>query len=458
MANIFLYNTRTRRIEKFKSLHKGRVGIYSCGPTVYDYAHIGNLRTFIFSDILRRTLEYNGYKVRQVMNITDVGHLTSDADEGEDKIEVAARKKKKSAKEIARFYEKAFISDLKKLNLERPEVLPRATEHIAEIIELIRKLEKKGYTYKTSDGLYFDTAKFRDYGKMAHLNLEGQRKCFRTKKNSEKKNSADCALWKFSPPDKKRQMEWDSPWGVGFPGWHIECSAMSVKYLGQPFDIHTGGVDAIGTHHTNEIAQSEAANEKEFARFFIHAEHLIVKGKKMSKSRGNLFTLTDLEAKGFSALDFRFLVLETHYRQKLNFNWKALASAQEGRKKIKNFILSLAKNKKTNSGLSDLKNKFLKAVNNDLNTAKALAILFEVLKSGSREARELALDFDRILGLRLSEIKSERIPSQINKLAQEREKARGIKNFKEADRLRQKIESRGYFVEDTKSGPKISSK
>ena len=290
-----LYNTLTRKKEVFKPIRKGEVGMYTCGPTVYWYQHIGNLRTYIFSDILKRVLIYNGYKVKQVMNVTDVGHLTSDSDEGEDKIEKAAKKEGKKAQDIADFYLKIFKEDFKKLNISEPDIWCRATKHIKEQIELIKKLEKKGFTYKTSDGVYFDTSKLKDYSKLARLKIEnlqaGKRVAI-----GEKKNKTDFALWKFSKQPGKRQQEWKSPWGIGFPGWHIECSAMSSKYLGKQFDIHTGGEDHIPVHHTNEIAQSEAAfGKKPWVKFWIHGAYLTFSGEKMSKSKGAIATISDLE-------------------------------------------------------------------------------------------------------------------------------------------------------------------
>jgi len=470
MKEIFLYNTKNRDIEKFEPLKPGEVSIYSCGPTVYDYAHIGNLRTYIFSDILRRTFEYNSYKVKQVMNITDVGHLISDEDEGEDKIEKAAREKKKTAAELARFFEKAFVEDLKKLNIEMPEVLPRATEHISEMIELIKKLEEKGYTYKTSDGLYFNTRKFKRYGEMARLDLENERKTSRIKENPEKKNPADFALWKFSNPTSsppcqggdqrggRRQMEWDSPWGKGFPGWHIECSAMSMKYLGETFDIHTGGVDHIGTHHTNEIAQSEAVTGEDFAKIFMHGEFLLMEGGKMAKSKGNIVTITDLEKKGFSPLDFRFLCLQAHYRDKLNFTWQSLEAASEGLKKIKNLLQGNFAARKPAAREKDLKNKFAEYINHDLDTPQALSLLFETLKRQNPQAKELALDFDRVFGLSLGKPKKISVPLEIVELSKEREAARQKKDFSGADKIRKKIEEAGFVVEDTKDGPQINPK
>ena len=319
------------------------IRIYTCGLTVYDFAHIGNLRKYIFDDLLKRTLEAVGFKVKHVMNITDVGHLTSDADLGEDKIEKGAKREHKSAWEIAKFYEKKFIEDLKQLNVELPDVICRATEHIDDQIALIKVLEEKGFTYKTADGIYFDSSKLPDYGKLASLDKENLLEGVRVEKNPEKKNPTDFALWKLSASQgtQKRDMEWPSPWGVGFPGWHIECSAMSTKYLGQPFEIHTGGVDHIAVHHTNEIAQSEAAFGKPLAKYWVHSEHLLENGHKMAKSAGHFIRLQDLREKGFNPLDFRYFCLMAHYRTKLNFSWESLGAARSSLGKIRAFARSL---------------------------------------------------------------------------------------------------------------------
>lgn len=452
-----IFNTLTRQKEEVKPLEDNLVRIYSCGLTVYDYAHIGNLRKYIFDDLLRRTLLYFGYRVKQVMNITDVGHLTSDEDEGEDKIEVGARREKRSAWEIAKFYEKVFISDLKKLNILLPDEMPRATENIKEQIELIKILEEKGFTYKTSDGIYFDTSKLKDYGKLARLDLGGLKEGCRIEKNPEKKNLSDFALWKFSKKIGERQMEWPSPWGVGFPGWHLECSAMSVKFLGQPFEIHTGGVDHIAVHHTNEIAQSEAAEGKPLAKYWVHCEHLLENGHKMSKSAGHFIRLQDLEEKGFSPLDFRFLCLQAHYRSKLNFSWQALEGAREARRKINNVYNSAGK-----SGDISLKN-FDKFLSDDLDTPKALAFIFENLASFGREEFE---KIDSVLGI-LEKFKVKKadglilvgeISKEVVDLAKERNLARLNKDFAKSDALRKKIEGLGFVVEDSKEGTKISPK
>jgi len=451
------YNTLHRKKEEFKPIKKGRVGLYTCGPTVYDFSHIGNLRTYIFEDILRRTLEYNGYEVKHIMNITDVGHLTSDEDTGEDKVEKAAREKKKSAWQIAEFYTEQFKKDLADLNIEPAEVMPKATDHIKEQITLIKKLEQKGFTYKTSDGIYFDTSKFKNYGKLGKIDIKGLKKGARVKEG-EKKNLTDFALWKFSPRlhsgQARRQMEWKSPWGVGFPGWHIECSAMSVKYLGQPFDIHAGGIDHIPVHHQNEIAQSEAAYDKPLANYWVHGGFLVAKQKKMAKSEGAFITLKTLKEKGFNPLAYRFFVLGTHYRKPLNFSWTALEAGEKGLKNLYNQLRNLGnKGGKINK---KKKNKFLKKINDDLNAPQALAVMQKILKSKLSNGDKLAtlLDFDKILGLRLMEAaKPVKIPKKIKELAEKREKLRKEKKWSEADELRQQIKKLGYQIEDTKRGP-----
>ena len=456
---IKLYNTFTREKEIFKPIKKGFVGIYSCGPTVYWYQHIGNLRTYIFSDILKRVLLYNGYRVKHVMNVTDVGHLTSDADFGEDKIEKAARREGKSAKEITNYYFKIFKQDFKKLNIIEPNVWPKATEHIKEMIEMIKTLEKKGYTYKTNDGIYFDTSKFKDYGKLARIKVEKLIAGKRTEMR-EKRNKTDFALWKFSEQKGKRQQEWDSPWGIGFPGWHIECSAMSMKYLGKNFDIHTGGEDHIQIHHTNEIAQSEAATGKKFVNYWMHGAFLTFKGEKISKSKGGLYTISELEENGFEPLAFRYMCLTTHYKKPLNFSLEILKASQNSFERLKNIIHEIKKSnqKKNKKNIAVAKNQFLEIINDDLNLPRAVSFLWEILrdeKLNDAEKYELALDFDRVFGLDLDKEEKIEIPEEIKKLVKEREEARKKKNWRGADNLRIKIRKLGYQIDDTDEGARI---
>jgi cysteinyl-tRNA synthetase len=452
-----LYNTLTRKKEEFKPIKKTQVGIYSCGPTVYWYQHIGNLRTYIFSDILRKVLEYNNYKVKQVMNVTDVGHLTSDADTGEDKMEKAAKKEGKKASEIANHYLKIFKQDFKKLNIEEPSIWSKATQHIKEQIELIKKLEEKGYIYKTKDGIYFDTSKFKPYAKFAKLNVKALEAGKRIDVG-EKKNKTDFALWKFSDKKEKRQQEWKSPWGVGFPGWHLECSAMSMKYLGNHFDIHTGGEDHIPVHHTNEIAQSEAATEEKFVNYWVHGAFLLSKGEKVSKSKGGLFTISDLEEKGFDPLAYRYLCLTTKYRMPLNFTLKALESAQISFDKLKDRITKLKQEKTSKGTTKSYEKQFLEHINNDLNLPGALALVWEVIKTeklGSKQKLELIKKFDKVLGLDLNKIKQDKIPTELKELLKQREKARKDKDWSRADKLRDDINSKGFLIEDSSEGPRL---
>lgn len=450
-----LFNTLTRKKELFKPIKKGQAGIYTCGPTVYDYAHIGNLRAYIFADVLRRALQADGYKVKHVINITDVGHLTSNEDEGEDKIEQAARKEKKSAWEIAKFFENQFKEDLKKLHVSPPYKWARATEHISEQIELIKILEQKGLTYKTSDGIYFDTSKLKNYGMLAGQKMEEKLAGARVAVG-EKKYPADFALWKFSSKKQKRQMEWNSPWGVGFPGWHIECSAMSVKYLGQPFDIHTGGIDHIPVHHTNEMAQSEAAKGFPLAHYWLHSNFLTVEGRRMGKSEGNLIRLDSLKTKGVEPLAYRYFVLQAHYRIKENFTWEALRAADNALQKIYAAARELAAPK---IGCAELENKFRAAIDDDLNTPECLAVLWELLKSGyppSAKAETL-LKFDEVLGLDIKKYLGKKIkaPKEVLELVKKRETARKKKDWKSADKFRAAIERLGFDVEDTPQGTKL---
>jgi len=447
-----LYNTLTRKKETFKPIKKGEVGMYTCGPTVYWYQHIGNLKAYIFADLVKRTLEFNGYKVKQVVNITDVGHLTSDSDEGEDKMEKAAAKEGKTAKEIADYYFKLFFDDLKKLNIIFPNVWCKATDHIKEQIALIKKLEEKGYTYKTSDGIYYDTSKFKNYSKLAKLDVEGLRAGERIDMK-EKKNKTDFALWKFSEEEGKRQQEWPSPWGVGFPGWHIECSAMSMKYLGETFDIHTGGVDHIPIHHTNEIAQSEAATGKKFVNYWMHENFLTFKGEKVSKSKGGLFTLTELQEKGFYPLVYRYFILTGSYRQPIDFSLEILESSKNAYKRLKNIVTELKDDGEVNE---QYLKEFKEAMDDDLNTPNALAILWKLVRDEKAEGKLKTIKkIDFVLGLKLTDTEEFDIPAEVKKIVKEREEMRKKKNWQESDNLRRRIEKLGYSVDDTSEGSKI---
>lgn len=466
MNTISLYNTLTRKKEEFKPIKTGEIGLYTCGPTVYNYAHIGNLRSYLFEDFLKRTLEYNNYQVLHVMNITDVGHLTGDMDMGEDKLELGAKREGKSALEIAAFYEAAFKADLELLNIESPNLYCRATESIPEQIDLILLLEQKGYTYKTSDGIYFDTAKVKDYNKLSHLPLEDLKEGARVEKNPEKKSPTDFALWKFSPIGTKRQMEWESPWGLGFPGWHIECSAMSLKYLGDELDIHCGGIDHINIHHTNEIAQSEAATGKKFFNYWMHGAFLNIKGgKKMAKSDENFLTISNaLITKNINPLVYRFASLQVHYRKPMEYSEEGLLQAADGYNSLLSQIASLGEKKGVMN--HEYKEKFLVAINDDLNLAKGLAVVSSVLKSKLSAPDKLAtiLDFDKVLGLRLDlaknftthETKTEDLADDVKALINAREEARSAKSWEESDRLRDEIKKKGYIIKDMKDGYRVS--
>lgn len=461
MSEIKLYNTLSREKEVFVPIKANEVGLYTCGPTVYDFAHIGNLRTYLFEDILKRVLLYNGYNVKHIMNITDVGHLAGDQDMGEDKLEKGAKREGKSAWDVAKFYETAFISDLEKLNILAPDKYTRATEYISQQIELIKILEKKGFTYLTSDGVYFDTAKFPEYNKLSHLKLEDLQEGARVEKNEEKKNPTDFALWKFSPRPpvggEKRQMEWASPWGIGFPGWHLECSAMSMAELSDQLDIHCGGIDHINVHHTNEIAQSEAATGKKFFNYWLHGAFLnIVGGKKMAKSDDNFLTLENaFDKKNISPLVYRFAALQTSYRKPMEYNEEVMKNAEKGFQHLTNQVRELGSEQGTVN--QEFKNKFLACVDDDLNIAQALAAVQETLKSDLDKKDKLAtvLDFDKVLGLELNLVNKEEVPEEVKNLVGLRIKARAEKNWAESDRLRDEIEKLGYVVEDSGEGIRI---
>lgn len=453
-----LYNSLTRKKEEFKPSDPDRVTMYTCGPTVYNYAHIGNLRTFFLYDMLRRTLESKGWTVEHVMNITDVGHLASDADEGQDKMELGAEREGKTAWEIAEHYTAAFIENTKALNLLPPTKMPKATEHIQEQIELVKQLEAQEYTYKTSDGIYFDTSKFDEYGAMARLDIQGLQEGARVEQNKEKKNPTDFALWKFSPKDKKRQMEWDSPWGVGFPGWHLECSAMAMKYLGETIDIHGGGVDHIQVHHTNEIAQSEAATGKLFARWWVHGEFLLIDEGRMGKSKGNFIILQTLTDKGYSPLAYRYFLLGAHYRSKLNFTWTSMDAAQQTMNKL--VYMAAQMDEPTTADSSQLKG-FFRAVYDDMNMPEALAVMWNLLKSDKPSEVKAAtlFEMDAILGLDLRnqatalKEKLDAAGSELREMLEQRIRARSEKDFEQADAIRGSIHEKGFIIEDTEDGP-----
>ncbi len=455
---IFLYNTLTRKKEKFKPLKDNLVRIYTCGPTVYSYAHIGNFRTFLFEDFLKRMFLFNGYKVFHVMNITDVGHLTDDADEGEDKVEKAAKEKKMNAWELAKFYTEAFLRDSERLNILPADLYPRATDHINDMIDFIKKIEEKGFTYKIEgDGIYFDTSKLKDYGELARLKKD-QIKAGARISAEKKKNPTDFALWKFSPKDKKRQMEWESPWGIGFPGWHIECSVMSTKYLGEFFDIHCGGIDHVPVHHTNEIAQCEAALGTKQAKFWLHSAFLVFKEGKMSKSEGRILTVQDLIDKGYDPLAFRYLCFGSHYRKPLEFSWESLDAAQSAYERLKNRFIEFSEEEEEKGNRDKYMELFLTYINDDLNTPKALSVVWDVVKAedlGGRDKYLLLTEFDKVMGLDLIRSLEQDIPEDVLELVEKREELRKQKKYKEADEIREIIRSKGYHIDDTPQGPKL---
>ena len=460
MNELKLYNTLTREKEVFEPLKPGKVGMYVCGPTVYWYAHIGNLRSYVFADVLRRTLELNNYEVNHIMNITDVGHLVGDGDDGEDKLEAGARREGKDAWEIAKFYTEAFEKDSRRLNILPPTKATKATDHIEEQIKMVEKLEENGFTYRTSDGIYFDTSKLESYGRLGGQSSEEKEAGVRVDMG-EKKNVTDFALWKFSADKSLRHMEWESPWGIGFPGWHIECSAMSTKYLGESFDIHTGGVDHIAVHHENELAQTQGAYGTLQAKYWLHNDFLVVDGGKMSKSLGNLYTLDDLEKKGFESLVYRYFVLGAHYRSRLNFTWESIEAAQNALTRLR--ALSRELTPATDKGCEVYESLFLEAINDDMNTSKALSIVWKLLddkKCESGNKSHSLLFMDRVLGLGLEDYigKKLEISSEIQALITARDKAREEKDWEASDKLRTEIESHGYEVMDTPEGTKVSEK
>ncbi len=467
-----IFNSLTRKIEEIEPISLPRIGMYTCGPTVYDYPQIGNWRTYLMADWLVRSLKYLGFEVKYVMNLTDVGHLSGDnegdADTGEDRLEKGARREGKTAWDVAKFYSEDFISGFEKLNLVKPIVFARATEHIEEQIALVKRIEDKGFSYRISDGIYFDTKSYEaagnKYGELS--DLDQIKAGARVEINPQKRDSRDFALWKFSPTSKKRDMEWESPWGTGFPGWHIECSAMSMKYLGEQFDIHAGGEDIKSTHHPNEIAQSEAATgKKPFVKYWVHGAFLTVDGGRMGKSLGNAYTLQDIESKGFELMDLRYFYLTSHYRKQLNFTWQALGAAREARLRL----LRLIKEYKGSIDRTDLKDtkmtkidelndEFRNAIEDDLNMPQALAVVWKVTKSNitDYDKYDLLMGFEEVLGLNLRNQQNEEdIPKEIQILLDKRETLRREKKWDEADKARKEIENLGWTVEDIEGGVRV---
>ena len=458
--DLYFYNTLTRSKEKFKPLNNEEVRIYSCGPTVYKDATIGNMRTNIFQDVLRRVLRYNGYKIKHAMNITDVGHLVSDGDEGEDKMLKSAREENKTPYEIAAHYTKLFFEDLKALNIETPEIVCKATDHIQDMLEYVEELVEKGYAYETSTAIYFDISKLDKYPILSNLNLEEQKAGARVNVDPEKKNPYDFALWIKAP--ENHLMKWDSPWGKSYPGWHIECSAMGRKYLGEQFDIHTGGIDLIPTHHENEIAQSKGACGKIPANYWLHGEYLLINGGKMSKSLGNVYLIKDFIEKGYDPLAYRLFSYSCHYRNKLNFTWDGMSAAAKSLERLKNgYQTHLAgKDDIEEKVVSDYEERFHKAINDDLNMPLAMGVVWEVVRNEKKSPKlaKLLEKFDSVLGLKITEKTSnqEEIPEEILKLVEQRKEARNNKDWAKSDELRDLINQKGYNVKDTKEGMEIT--
>lgn len=457
---IKLYNTLTRKKEEFIPIDNKEIRIYTCGPTVYYFAHIGNLRAYLFMDNLRRVLEYNGYKLKHVMNITDVGHLVSDADEGEDKMMKAAKRENKNPFEIAQFYTEAFLEDIDKLNIERPEIISKATEHIDIMEEYVKKIIENGYTYNTEDTVYFDTSKLDTYGVLSNRNVEDQQAGARVEFDNNKKNITDFALWIKAP--ENHIMKWDSFFGKSYPGWHLECSAMSYKYLGEHFDIHTGGMDHIPIHHENEIAQSKGFCGKIPANFWIHVDFLQVNGGKMSKSLNNLYTIKDLEEKGYEPVVYRLFNFTSTYRNQINFTFEAMDAAKISLNRIREgYIKHLnGTDEIDNSEIKNYEERFLEAINDDLNMPVAMSVVWDVLKNSKKSVKlkDLLLKFDNILGLDLAnyEVKENKLPDEIQELVNKRNEARENKDWAESDRIRDILIDKGYNVKDSKEGTLVT--
>lgn len=451
-----VYNTLTRKKEEFIPIDRNEIRMYSCGPTVYYFAHIGNLRAYLFMDNLRRVLKYNGYNLKHVMNITDVGHLVSDADEGEDKMMKAAKRENKDPFEIANFYTEAFLKDIDKLNIDRPEIIAKATEHIDVMEEYVKKIIDNGYTYQTEDTVYFDTSKLDKYGVLSNRNIEDQKAGARVDFDQNKKNISDFAVWIKAP--ENHLMKWDSFFGLSYPGWHLECSAMGYKYLGDQFDIHTGGVDHISIHHENEIAQSKGFSGKVPANYWMHVDFLQVNGGKMSKSLGNLYTLEDLAEKGYEPLVYRMFNFTSTYRNQINFTFEAMDAAKVSLNRLRDGLL---RHREGNENISedvikDFENRFLDAINDDLNMPQALSVVWDVVRYNqkSKDLYNLLLKFDEVLGLDLAsyEKEEEALPEEILELVNSRNEARANKNWAESDRLRDLLIEKGYSVKDSKEG------
>ena len=458
--DLYLYNTLSKQKEKFIPLDKETIKMYSCGPTVYKDATIGNMRTNIFQDVLRRTLRYNGYKLKHVMNITDVGHLVSDGDEGEDKMLKSAREEHKSPLEIANHYTELFFNDLKRLNIETPEIVSRATDNIDQCLKLVEELVEKGYAYETSTAIYFDISKLDKYPILSNLDLEKQKAGARVAIDEEKKSPYDFALWIKAPAN--HLMKWDSPWGSCYPGWHIECSAIGRKYLGEQFDIHTGGIDLIPTHHENEIAQNKGLCGKIPARYWLHGEYLLIDGGKMSKSLGNVYLVQDIVDRGYNPLVYKLFSYSCHYRNKLNFTWEGMDSASKSLERLRNGYKNHlnGKDEISDEEIKELDEKFNKAINDDLNMPAAMGIVWETVRNEKKSPKlaKILLKFDTVLGLKIDEDEQNDIPSEIIELAEERKQSRMDKDWKKSDELRDLINEKGYIVKDNKDGYEIIKK
>lgn len=476
-----IYNSLTHKKEEFRSIKKGKVGIYSCGPTVYNFPHIGNMRKYIVDDVLKRLLIHNGYEVEHIINITDVGHLVSDANLGEDKIRLTAEHEHKSVYDVAEFYTKEFINDMRMLNLMIPKKMPKATDHIKQMLDLIEKLDEKGYTYKVNTGIYFDTSKFKNYGQLMGLSFEKLNDYLisgaRVERAARIRNTTDFAVWRFARPDQK-EMVWESKYGKGFPGWHIECSAMSMEYLGEHFDMHTGGVDHLPIHHTNEIAQSEAATGKKFVNYWVHSEFLLVNGKKMSKSLGNVYTLKHLIEKGHSIMAYKYLVISAYYKSQLNFTFDALSNAENTLNGIYAFVERIAEtarsgkdmdkeyDRKPIEKITKMKEEFFESLNNDLNTPLALSKMHSLIsetnkylengisKGVANAVLDAMLDFDTVLALDFGKhTKRKEASKEVQELIDERNRLRKERKFAESDKIRTRLKEEFKIeIEDTEKG------
>jgi len=460
-----LYNSLSKQVQEFSSIDPQVVKMYTCGPTVYSFTHIGNFRTFALSDFLIRTLQFNGYNIKFIMNITDVGHLTGDnegdADTGDDRLEVSARKEGKSVKDIVSFYTNQFMIDYEKLNLTKPEKFTQATQYIKEQIDLVRRLKEKGFTYQIDDGVYFDTSKFKDYGHLSGFTEESVKEGAQIEPNPQKKHPLDFALWKLSPPYSTRWQEWDSPWGKGFPGWHVECSAMIFKELGEQIDIHVGGEDHRAVHHQNEIAQSEGVSGKKFSQFWVHVTFLQVDGGKMGKSLGNAYTLADLESKRFLPASLRYFYMTSHYRKPLNFTWESLTSAQNSLKKLYEIVGEYNGSKGSTGQVSaEFLQKFERAINDDLNMPKALSVVWDLVKSELEEDIRVAtlLKFDEVLGLGFDALIGFEVPKEVDDLARTRWEYKKVGIWDKADFIRRQIDEMGFTVEDSPTGFRVKKK